>query len=200
MVQQKLARTAAATVASLGLVVGLAGMVGASSNNTGTISGNGAFSMNDLTTKNINKTHVHNDNDVTLKNNNPQHAYSGNADTSFNTGGDASAMSGVASNSSNFRASVTLNNSSALGGGGGSSTNSGTISGNGAYSTSTVKTVNVNTLNVNNDNDVRITNNNSQHASSGDATSSFNTGGDASAVSGAATNTSSSEFTVNITN
>lgn len=201
MAQLRISRAIAASITSLGLVVGLAGLA-AADNSTGTISGNGANSSNTVRTKNIHRLHVDNDNDVHLTNNNPQYASSGDANSQYNTGGGANATSGAANNFSTMHASVSLNNSSAMGGGGGggSNTTNGTISGNGAFSTSTVNTKNVSSVNVDNDNDVRVTNNNCQTATTGDATSSYNVGGSSNATSGPATNTSNSDFSVSITN
>jgi hypothetical protein len=75
-----------------------------------------------------------------------------------------------------------------------------TISGNGAQSTNTVTTVNKNTTIIHNDNDVKLTNNNPQTATSGSADASYNTGGASNATSGTAENTSDTNMRVNIVN
>jgi hypothetical protein len=76
-----------------------------------------------------------------------------------------------------------------------------TISGNGAESTNTVTTINKNKTVINNDNDVTLTNNNSQNATSGDANTDHNVSGSGTAATtGTAENTSSTDMKVNITN
>jgi hypothetical protein len=80
-------------------------------------------------------------------------------------------------------------------------TTTATISGNGANSTNKVTTVNKNTTIVHNDNDVNLTNNNSQTATSGDADTNHNvSGGGTSATTGTAENSSDTNMQVNITN
>lgn len=79
-------------------------------------------------------------------------------------------------------------------------TNTATISGNGADSTNKVVTVNKNTTTISNDNDIHLTNNNPQTATSGDAKSYENTDSNANATSGTASNTSDSSMNVSVTN
>lgn len=79
------------------------------------------------------------------------------------------------------------------------SNNTATLKNTGPYSTNDVSFSNTNTTTVSNTNDVKVTNDNPQFAKSGDATVSNNTTG-GNATSGAATNTSDTDMTVNITN
>jgi len=78
-------------------------------------------------------------------------------------------------------------------------TTTGTNSNTGPNSNNEVNTTNTMTTTIENHNDVTVTNNNPQHASSGDATATGNTTAGA-ATSGAATNTSDAEFNVSISN
>jgi hypothetical protein len=75
----------------------------------------------------------------------------------------------------------------------------GTNSNTGPGSTNVVKSTNVNTTKVDNHNDVTLTNNNEQKASSGDVSSQGNTTA-GHATTGDATNTSQATFDVKITN
>jgi hypothetical protein len=179
-------KAAAFSALGFGLVSGLVGMAGASSLSTeGPDSPIRVHARNNQTWTNSNRVGVHNDN--------WQSAYSGDAKVKHNTtGGDAT--SGNASNDNMFDAAITLSNSSGGGGGGGGGAD---LSTTGPDSPIHVRASNTTT--VTNDNNVWVSNDSSQHASSGDATVSHNTtGGDA--TSGDASNTNSSSVTIDISN
>jgi len=78
-------------------------------------------------------------------------------------------------------------------------TTTGTNSYTGPDSTNVVRTTNVSETYIHNDNDVTVTNNNPQHASSGDAKTIKNTSG-GNATSGTAENSSDADFNVSISN
>jgi hypothetical protein len=179
-----------------GLVLGTAAVAGAA---TGSIDTTGPDSTNKIEWKNKTELRVDNDNDVRLTNNNPQYASSGDAYVKHNTeAGDAT--SGDAANHSEFSASVSYRNGL---GGWDSLFNAGapdaSIHKTGPDSYNKVEYSNSTYVNIRNDNDVNITNNNTQTAKSGDATVYDNTEG-GSATSGSAENHSSATFEVNITN
>lgn len=202
MTHSKITRLAAASVSSLGLVVGFAGLAGASaSDTTAHMSYTGPDSSNVVRTVNRTNTTVRNNNNLTLTNNNPQHAYSGSAEVEGNTrGGDA--WSGNATNNSTMNATVHVTNSSVGGSGGtggGSNNTQASMSYTGPDSYNKISTTNTTTTNVTNTNDVRITNNNTQTATSGSAEVEHNTVG-GNAVSGDASNTSNTSFNVSISN
>lgn len=146
---------------------------------------------------------VTNDNTVDATNNNQQDATTGAAVASDSTNaGDA--VSGDARNNSNFKADVTIDNSSATncacttGAGAGNGGNV-TVRDTGPDSTVTVDNSFTSENTVMNTNKLTVTNNNAQTATSGDATVNHNTNG-GSARSGDAVNTSTSSFTFNVTN
>lgn len=196
----KIKRTLGTGVASLGLVVGLAGFAGASS---GTIGTTGPDSNNVVRHRASTRVHVQNNNHLRADNYNHQSAWSGDAETEHNTrGGDA--RTGNASNANNLNASVTVDNSGSASGlgnlGGGSSSNStGSINNTGPDSNNRVSTRTTTRVNVENNNDLEVHNMNSQTASSGDAEVSDNTTG-GSATSGNATNTNSTTMNFRVTN
>lgn len=192
-------KAAGVSVLSLGLVVGLAGFAGASS---GTIGTTGPDSENEITHESNVDMDVHNDNNVGLTNKNDQYASSGDAEAKDSTTAGG-AESGKASNANSVTASVQLDNSqaaSSLGSAaGGSGSNSASITNTGPDSENEVKFESRVNVDVNNDNDVHVYNDNDQTARSGDAEVEHNTTG-GNATSGAVSNTSSSNFTVRITN
>ena len=193
----KLRKVVGTSVLSLGLVVGLAGFAGASS---GTIDTTGPDSHNEIEHEWTSKVEVDNDNDVDLTNKNDQYASSGEAEVEDNTtGGDA--RTGNAANNNSLSGTVVIDNSAGvdgLGGSGGGS-NSGRIENTGPDSHNEVEFDYYSSVEIDNENDVDIYNDNDQTAKSGDAEVDGNTtGGDA--VSGSATNTNSTSFTVRITN
>jgi len=194
---KKIRTTVTTGVASLGLVVGMAGFAGAT---TGTIDTTGPRSNNQIESNSKWEMDVDNDNDVRVDNDNDQHAYSGDARTSGNTtGGDAE--SGEASNANTANTSLSVDNGGAGGNWGmpSSSSSSATIENTGPRSNNQVEFNSSYEVKVNNDNDVRVDNDNDQHASSGDATVRGNTTG-GNATSGSASNTNSTSTTISIKN
>lgn len=197
----KLTRISATVASSLALVAGFSGMASAHG-----ISDSGRNSHNKISYSNQVRTTVRNTNKVTLTNNNPQTAYSGDANVNCND--DVNGVStGTASNDSQVQADVNIDNSSSTssalsgGQGGGSdwSAPEASITDSGRDSNNQISYQNRVTTNVTNDNTVKVTNNNSQTAMSGDAN--VNNNDDVRNVTtGDATNTSSATFSVNITN
>ena len=195
----KLKKAVGAGVLSLGLVVGLAGFAGAAS---GTIGTTGPDSHNEVMSEYHHEVDVENDNDIKLDNKNKQHASSGSTEVRDNTtGGDAT--SGDGANDNSVDAMIEIDNSQTAGAlagvGSGTEHNTGSINNTGPDSMNKIKFESQVELNVNNDNNINVYNNNNQVAESGDAVVRHNTtGGDA--TSGSVTNTSSSTFTVRVTN
>jgi len=193
-------KTAGVSVLSLALVVGLAGFAGATS---GTIGTTGADSTNKITSETSVKTDVNNDNNLDLSNKNHQYASSGEAEVKFTgTGGDA--KTGAASNSDGVSATIQVDNSHAAAALSGAayandSSNTGSITGTGYDSNNQEKFETRTKVDVNNDNHIDIHNTIDQNAKSGDAEVMYDsTGGDA--VTGNASNASTSSFDVRVTN
>jgi len=192
---KKLVRLAALSVMALSVTTGVAAA------NAGSIDGTGPDSYNKVSSESRSTRKAENNNRVRVENNNPQSAYTGDASVRHNTtGGDAT--SGDAANDSLLRATVRLNNggsSAAAFAGGSNGGASGDISNTGPDSYNKVEFKASEYVKVQNNNDVKVQNNNTQKASSGDAKVSGNTTG-GSATSGGASNISTNETTVEITN
>jgi hypothetical protein len=191
--KKQLFRAAAATVLGLSLTTGIAAAQ--------SVSNTGADSSNTVRSKTVNVNHVWNHTHLAADNDNMQAAATGAASSSFNTTGGG-AMSGDASNATALNVSATIDNSGSSGGSGGSmpaASTTGSIDTTGYNSTNTVSSKVVNVNRVSNDTSVWVSNDNTQTASSGSASVSYNTTG-GSATSGDASNSSSSSFTFNITN
>lgn len=193
-------KAAGVSALSLALVVGVAGFAGASS---GTIGTTGANSENEISHETSVEWDVDNDTDLDLTNKSHQYASSGDVEVKYNTtGGDAE--TGDATNSSSVSADIEVDNSSAASGAGellgdGSDSNSGSITNTGYNSENEVEFKSSTEVDINNDTDVDIYNHVDQKAKSGDAEVRYNTtGGDA--ISGNVSNTSTSSFTVRVTN
>ena len=186
-------------VLSLGLVVGLAGFAGATSGSIGTT---GPSSDNTVRHDSDVELEVENDNDLDLTNRSEQRASSGETEVKYNTtGGDAS--TGDASNMNDVTAEVEFDNSASAASMSAmasvESDNSGSITNTGAYSDNHVTFESDTDVDIDNENDVDIYNNVDQSAYSGDAEVRANTTG-GSASTGSVSNSSSSSFTVRITN
>lgn len=195
---QKLLRASAVTVLGLGLGAGVA----SAAPGTGTITGpTGPNSNNQVTFNGWDTRSASNNNKVSVRNHNPQKASTGRAEVRYNTtGGDAS--SGEATNDSLFRANLSVNNSgsSAAATAGTGSTQTGSISGATGPSSNNQVTFNGgSTVTVTNNNHAYVTNDNRQDARSGSAEVSHNTTG-GTAMSGDATNISTTEVTLSLTN
>jgi len=198
MKKSKLLRAAAITVLGLSLGAGVASAApgDASIGNTGSDSFNKVeFDWN-------HDVDVDNDTDLRLNNDNDQHASSGDADVEDNTtGGDA--RTGNTSNDSSLTVDGSVNNSgvnaAALGGGNGSGDWSGDIDMTGSHSTNLIDFDSDVDVDVDNNTDLNIWNDNWQSAHSGDANVEDNTTG-GSAVTGSASNTSTTSVTFSVTN
>lgn len=197
----KIQKTIGAAVMSLALVVGLSG--GAVGAVTGSITETGPDSFNRIRASSYTRVNVDNDNDLSLHNENRQRADTGDARVHDNTeGGDAE--TGNAENENSLNVSATVDNSASsdawagvLNGGGGS--HEATIEETGPDSYNSVDFREVTRVNVENDNDIRITNNNDQRATSGDARVTHNTEG-GSATTGDASNTNTTTVELNVSN
>lgn len=200
----KARKLVSATVASLGLVAGLSGFAGATSGSTGSIKYTGAHSYNAVRSHKTTSVKVKNDNDLHVTNTNKQYAHTGDADVWGNTRvGDVSTGNARNTNRTNISATVDNSASSANWAGvvhhSGGSGATGTIHDTGYDSTNVVTSKETTRVNVNNDNDIRITNNNTQTATSGDATVSHNTRV-GSVTTGDATNTNDTTIRVDVSN
>lgn len=194
----KIQKTLGAGVLSLGLVVGLASFVGATS---GTIGTTGPDSYNKVDESTYHKVKVVNNNDIRVKNDNNQHASTGDAKAYHNTrAGDA--RTGSASNANSLNATVAVDNTSSsadIGGGGATTNSTGTINNTGPDSYNKVEISNVSRTEVQNNNGIEICNDNWQSAKSGDATVADNTTG-GSATTGNASNTNTASMTIRVSN
>lgn len=192
---KKIIRTAAFSVMAFSLLGGVAAA------STGTIGTTGPDSTNKVSFRHRDTRNVNNNNNVGVNNSNPQSASSGDARVRHNTtGGNAS--SGDAMNDSLLRANVSVSNagsSAAAMGGLGGGNHTGTINNTGPDSYNSVRFSSKSKVNVNNNNNVSVNNSVSQSASSGNAKVSGNTTG-GSASSGDASNISTTETTINVTN
>lgn len=103
---KKIRTTVTTGVASLGLVVGMAGFAGAT---TGTIDTTGPRSNNQIESNSKWEMDVDNDNDVRVDNDNDQHASSGDATVRGNTTG-GNATSGSASNTNSTSTTISIKN------------------------------------------------------------------------------------------
>ena len=198
----KVRKAASAVATSLGLVVGFAALAGASP--VTTISGTGPDSYNKVKNRVHSYVKVENNNCLSATNLNTQTAWSGDAKVFHNTtGGDA--ISGAAMNSNSLSASATVNNAASSGAwsgvvnAGGSGNAMTTIENTGPDSTNVVSNDTSVKVRVENNNNLSVTNSNTQSAYSGDAKVFDNTtGGDA--ISGDATNTNSTSINFSVSN
>lgn len=196
----KIQKKLGAAVLSLGLVVGLSGFAGAT---TGTIDTTGFDSTNRIHSETSQRVDIDNDNDLSVRNDNSQRAWSGDAEVRANTtGGDAT--SGDTSNMNSFDAEVSVDNSASVGdavaaGAGGAGDNDGSIENTGPESHNSVWFENSSNVDIDNDNDLYVSNHNSQTASSGDATVKYNTTG-GNATSGSASNENTTTVRFDVTN
>jgi hypothetical protein len=186
-----------AGAASIGLLAGLTGFVGATS---GTIGTTGPDSTNTISDTSSQTVGVTNTNHITGNNDNDQSARSGRAEAEHNTTAGG-ATTGDASNKSSFTANVTVDNTGVKGALSGmmGANNTGSIDTTGPDSTNAIAFSNTNTVSVVNDNHLHVRLDNDQRATSGSAEVSDNTTG-GSAVSGNASNDSSSSVTFMVSN
>lgn len=194
----KIKQVLGTSLASLGLVVGMAGGF-AGATTAGTIDTTGPRSENEIKYSNTSEVDVENENDITATNNNNQNASTAEAEVEGNTTG-GSAKSGNASNSNSFSASATVSNAvsgaiPAISGG----TLSGVIKNTGPHSENEVDAKISSEVKIENENDLSVVNNNTQNATSGSAEVEGNTTG-GSATSGNASNASTTSVTLKVTN
>lgn len=190
-------RTLGATVASLGLVMGLASGFAGALSSIDTTGPDSINTISDTATQNIGVTNA---NDVTANHVNAQAAVSSAALVDNNTtGGDA--QTGKASNDNSFTVSATVDNSGmgaakfVMDAGFGSAS----IDNTGPTSLNTVTFDRTNTVTVDNTNTLLVNYDNTQTATSGAASVTGNTTG-GSAITGDALNTSSASMTFHVTN
>jgi hypothetical protein len=199
--KMQIKRVVGASLASLGMVVGLAGFAGAQSG-MGSIDTTGPNSHNVVSQYTSRRVHVNNDNDVSAWNNNHQAAMTGDAGAYHNTTAGGT-TTGSASNANALNASATIDNSASSTAAAtmpaSSGDNSGSISTTGVDSYNRVSSVDTTHVTVNNDNDLHVANNNSQWASSGDATVAGNTTG-GSATTGDASNANTTTISFKVSN
>lgn len=190
---KKLLRIVAVAVMGLSLTTGVAAA------NSGSIGTTGPNSNNQVTLSDTHNRSVANNNNVGVANSNPQVSSSGNATSATNTTGGG-AVTGVARNDSLTRATVRMDNSSAMPTPSASANHTATISGpTGPSSNNQVDITSTSNTVVTNNNTVTVTNTNSQNASSGDAVVTNNTTG-GTAQSGGSENISTNEFVIEFTN
>jgi hypothetical protein len=194
----KLARISATVASSLALVAGFSGIAGAAS-----IDDSGRNSDNHISYSNKVRTHVDNDTHVSLHNDNDQHAYSGDANVHDNDDVDG-VSTGSASNDNSTDATVSVSNDNNVGDSGGMggsdwSAPDASMNDTGRDSDNTIRYTNEVNTSVKNDTNVWISNDNDQHASSGDANVRDNDDV-GNVTTGDATNTNSSTFSVSVSN
>lgn len=131
-----------------------------------TIKGNGAFSDNNVQARTHNETNVEQTNDTDIDNDINVNSNTGNNTAGFNTGGDVRIHTGDAN--TNVTVNDTAgNNVLKLDGCDDCKETTITLSGNGAFSNNTVRYVDSNTVNVNQNNITNIENNINVNANTG---------------------------------
>lgn len=200
MAHHRIVRATAASVSTLGLVVGMAGFAGASpsTSTSGTNKNTGPNSTNRIVAKDTRLWFIQNDNELEFENENEQDAESGDVESMRNTRA-GSARSGHAKNDNKLWASIVVNNASGGGSGASKSSLRGTNQNTGHDSFNVVRSSNFSLTDIDNDNEIEVENENDQWARSGDVTSSRNTNG-GSATSGDASNTNRTSVEVKVYN
>lgn len=195
----KFKKIISAGVMSLGLVVGLSSFAGAQG---GSIDHTGYQSHNVVSKYTSHKVSVDNDNWLSAHNGNSQSASSGEVGVYHNTT-VGSASTGDSSNTNSLNASIAVDNSASsaavMPSTSSSSDASGSISTTGADSHNVVSSVDTTHVYVDNDNALKVDNNNCQTATSGDATVAGNTTV-GSVSTGNATNTNSTTISFKVSN
>lgn len=193
---KKLIKTSAGILAALSLAV--PGVVSA---NMADLKDTGPSSSNNVEVNSQQKATTENNNDLKLDNSTSQDAKTGSATAEDSTtAGDAG--SGDAENMNDMSVAVDVDNSGSTQGmdwGMGSGEHEATIENTGPDSDNNVEFNSNSELKITNDNKISISNSVDQTSKSGDAKVSHNTtGGDA--MSGNASNTSTTEFTLSVKN
>ncbi|HUO61978.1 MAG TPA: hypothetical protein VMT96_00815 [Candidatus Bathyarchaeia archaeon] len=195
----KIAKSAGAVMTSLGLVVGLSGLAGATAGNIGLT---GPLSNNTITSNLNNNANINNNNSLSVDSWNSQTAKTGKAVVANNTFG-GSAISGDALNCNYQGVSALFNNNQF---GAGSlpglflpNNDFASISATGPGSNNVVALNTNNNLNVTNNNNIDVQSSNTQTAKTGKALVTGNTSG-GSAISGDATNSNSQAVSIAVGN
>ncbi|MBA3723991.1 MAG: hypothetical protein H0W89_03820 [Candidatus Levybacteria bacterium] len=139
------------------------------------ISGNGAFSRNDVSVSSSNSTTVNQSNDADIRNDISTNASTGNNSSSFNTGGDSRIDTGDA-NSFVSIANMANANSANVGNAGSVRSADISISGNGAFSDTSVRVEMDDETRISQDNRARFDNNIDTNNQTGNNRGDFNTG------------------------
>ena len=189
---KKVLRLAAGTTVALSLMTGVAAA------NSGAIGNIGHDSAARIKTHKSDTHRVKNNSNVNVKNNNPQHAHTGDATATHNdSAGDAA--TGFAVNDSFTRTSVGVDNTASAHTAPATGSDRSYIHHVGPNAYADIKAVDKSQTEVTNNTNVNVQTNTTQEAMSGNARVSNNgTGGHA--VSGDATNISTNETTVEISN
>lgn len=156
--------------------------------NTVTVTGNGAFSITKAKVVNMKMSSVTQSNTTFVSTDVKTSANTGGNSSSFNTGGTNTVTSGDAGNTVTTTVTGGSNTNSNPCGCADTNTNSLTVSGNGAFSYTSGKIVNVSSNSVSQTNTTIVTTNVDASSSTGGNSSSFNTGGSSSVTSGNAGN------------
>lgn len=195
----KMKKIAGAGLTSLALVVGVAGFAGASS---GTIGTTGPDSNNEIKNETSTSLRLNNHNNVNLAAQTHQHASSGDAVGVHNTT-VGNVETGNTANTSSVSADVSLSNTQSTSSVSAAlnmpASDTGSVNNTGPDSNNKVTFENHAYVNVDNHNDVDIHNSVDQSATSGNAIVHDNTTG-GNAVTGSATNDSTTSFTVSVSN
>ena len=139
------------------------------------ISGNGAFSRNDVSLRSSNSTTVNQSNDADIRNDISTNASTGNNSSSFNTGGDSRIDTGDANSIVSVSNMANTNSANVSNAGSGRSTDV-SLSGNGAFSDTSVRVEMDDETRISQDNRARFDNNIDTNNETGNNRGDFNTG------------------------
>lgn len=138
------------------------------------ISGNGAFSRNDVSLRSNNSTIVNQSNNADIRNDISTNASSGNNSSSFNTGNDSRIDTGDANSFVSISNMANANSANVSNSGSGQNTNV-NISGNGAFSDSNVRVKMNDPSRISQDNNARFDNTIVTNNQTGNNRGDFNT-------------------------
>ena len=148
------------------------------------ISGNGAYSDNDVKLNSSNDVNVFQNNKANVKNDVDVKANTGHNDANFNTGGDTTIMTGDANVDVSLMTLANANSATVGGSDSAHGTLSARILGNGAYSDNDIKLKFDNDSLITQDNRAYIKNDVDVDADTGHNDANFNTGGDIDVITG----------------
>lgn len=149
-----------------------------------TVSGNGYGSSNGVDVNNSNGVFLNQTNNANVLNSVESKANTGKNDSSFNTGGNGSIVTGNASTTVKVGNMLNANEATVGGGNGNAGNSSVTITGNGAFSENGVALNNGSAVVLSQGNSANVANYVDAKANTGKNDSTFNTGGDTSVVTG----------------